>query len=149
MGKNIVCLWGPANVGKTSVIKGLFQELKRAGETKMLGESGADICVTVRYKGSLIGLVSQGDPNSLQEEWLRDPAVQSCDIIVCASRSKGSTVEAVQKIAADQAYDLLWLAPLYVRCDSGNIPTDELHTLLQQATMQSVLNIINQFILNK
>ena len=111
MSKTIICLYAPANCGKTKTIRCLF--LKLGGDkNKYNGE--CDIVSSVNFGGKIIGFASQGDPNSQQKENLVDLAEEKCDIIITASRSKGGTVDNVRDIAYAYKYDIIWFTPFYL-----------------------------------
>jgi hypothetical protein len=46
----------------------------------------------INVKGFSIGIESQGDPNSRLKQSLNDFAKNKCDIIFCAARTRGMTV---------------------------------------------------------
>lgn len=72
-----------------------------------LHEINRDICATVDFEGIRVGISSLGDPDSEQEMWLDELVGMECDIIVCASRTKGRTVRAVEERAAANGYALI------------------------------------------
>lgn len=143
----IICLWGRNSIGKTGGIRALWKELN-SGNVPLLHEQGCDLCATVQYNGLLVGLASQGDPYSLQEDWLAELIDKSCDVIVCASRSKGETVGIVKKYAKENNYELIWLSPLYVSAYNTEYRIEELYEFLNETTAHAVRDIINNFVKN-
>lgn len=113
MKKTIFCLFAPANSGKTNSIRRVDEILQSYGakHVKDLLE-GYDFCKEYMFRTYKIGILSLGDPGSEQSSYLEQLANDDCAIIVCASRSKGATCDAVSKIAAnyDERY---WISPLY------------------------------------
>lgn len=87
MKKFIICLWGIAAIGKTGTICCVWDKLNKDGIAP-LHQQGTDICGILPYENLSIGIASQGDPNSKQTEWIEELVSKSCDIIVCASRSR-------------------------------------------------------------
>ena len=49
-----------------------------------------------------------GDPYSAHPVWLEDAAKTGANVIVTASRSKGSTVNIVYDIARKYGYEIIW-----------------------------------------
>lgn len=113
MGKTILCLFAPANTGKTSSIRLVDEKLQSYGAKliKNLVEEN-DICKEYWFRNHKLGILSLGDPNSDQSDYLKQLANDDCEIIVCASRSKGTTCDAVSEISA-KGYVLYWISPLY------------------------------------
>ena len=109
MKKEVVGLWGKGNVGKSQTIKKAYDLLKSRHKTvkeeyKILG---ADVRVVLTINGTKIGIESQGDPGSRLEESLLVFVKIKCTIIVCATRTRGQTVKAVENLQPD--YEVLWL----------------------------------------
>jgi hypothetical protein len=58
-----------------------------------------DFRIIVKINGIIIGIESQGDPNSRLKIKLNELAdVYKCDIIVCTSRTRGETIVAVDSL---------------------------------------------------
>jgi hypothetical protein len=71
-----------------------------------------DICVAVDVKGKRVGLNSEGDWSDDIKDYLEHLIKkQHCDIIFCASWTRGSTVEVVEAMAKKHGYTLIWTAP--------------------------------------
>ena len=107
MKKTILCLFGPANTGKTSSIKRVDEILQSYGAklVKILFEE-YDFYKEYMYRNHKVGILSLGDPGSAQSNYLEQLADDECEVIVCASRSKGTTCDAVSKITSryDERY---------------------------------------------
>lgn len=110
MSKTIICLYAPANCGKTQTIRSLF--LKLGGKKNVLNKS-YDIVADVNFGNKKIGFASQGDPGSNQKEDIEQLAIINCEIIVTASRTKGGTVDNVSEIANNYGYTVVWVSPFY------------------------------------
>ena len=142
MGKTILCLFAPANSGKTSTIRLVDDILQSRGAKtlKVLFEDG-DICKEYLYRNNRIGILSLGDPGSTQSNYLKQLANDECKIIVCTSRSKGSTCDAVSDIVDndDRRY---WISPLY-EYDSSHPLIIDMHEANAQFIIKSILASIN------
>jgi aspartate/glutamate racemase len=93
----IYVLQGPANCGKSSTIKEIFRILNTKYPNSIKRDyypNQYDIKIEMQnIKGFLVGIESQGDPNSRLEDSLNDFAKNGCDIIICAARTRGMTVQ--------------------------------------------------------
>ncbi len=132
--KAMICFWGLSEIGKTPAIKTIWQNLKN-GSNPPLDTSSDDICDIVYLDGHKIGIESQGDPDSKQKEWIDELIKEECEIIICASRTKGSTVEIVESRAKNYGYDLIWLSPL-------SSTQSSLHPYLNSTTSESIIKLI-------
>ncbi len=110
MSKTIICLYAPANCGKTQTIRSLF--LKLGGCKKVLNGTH-DFVSDVDFGKKKIGFASQGDPDSNHKEDIGQLAKDKCDIIVTASRTKGGTVDNIDDIAQMYKYRVIWISPFY------------------------------------
>ena len=107
--KKVIALWGCSNVGKSSTIKQVC-ELLLARYPKAEKEYGifrVDIRVVLTINGVKVGIESQGDPSSRLPESLSLFVKLGCKVIVCATRTKGQTVDAVNKLKPN--YETVWM----------------------------------------
>ena len=105
--KTIIAVWGTAAIGKSSMIKTIFEKLNVIGSFEEFISDG-DIKAIGNYNGKLIGIESQGDPYSRQGKSLGEFANRNCDIIICASRTKGETVNNIIRISESFNYEVIW-----------------------------------------
>jgi hypothetical protein len=142
MEKTILCLYAPANSGKTSTIRLVDEMLQSRGakSLKILSDD-SDICKEYLYRNNRIGILSLGDPGSEQSDYLKQLSDDECKIIVCASRSKGSTCDAVSKIV-DKSDRRYWISPLY-EYDSTHPLIVDMHEVNAQFIIKSILAAIN------
>ena len=122
--KTIINVWGTGQIGKTSAVKAVFDRLK-AGNKHAVLIAGYDIKATVTYKNKLIGIESAGDPGSRQGDSLLDFIGMGCDIIICASRTKGTTLNNVLGLGRANGYEIL-LVSLYSNATSAGPNTSVL-----------------------
>jgi hypothetical protein len=92
----IYVLQGPADCGKSSTIKEIFKILN-AKYPKCVKKdyfpNQYDIKIEMQIKSFLVGIESQGDPNSRLGDSLNDFERNGCEIIFCAARTRGMTVQ--------------------------------------------------------
>ncbi len=97
--KQISVLQGVSGVGKTATIKIVFELLQEKYpnvEVKRLMRTGKninDIKIVLYIDGLIVGIESQGDPNSRLKKSLEEFELLNCDRIICAARTSGMTVD--------------------------------------------------------
>lgn len=107
---HILALYGTSNCGKTSTIKEVFEQLKikyPKAAVRIEVSGPTDIKVYMDIKSKKIGIESQGDPNSRLEESLKDFVSKKCDVIFCATRTRGMTVDWVNKYTPTHKIDFI------------------------------------------
>ena len=142
--KIIIDVFGAASIGKTSSIKAAYAKLSGKDFTELQGD---DIYETIHISGKLIGFASEGDPNSDQKENIKSLIDNGCDVIVCASRTKGETSRFVEEIANDNDYLLLKMSPI-TNIGWLEIWGDEQIVINQliEINGESIANLINKLI---
>lgn len=106
MKKIVFANCGAGNQGKSSSVKEVYNSLNSKYKAKLL-IGGVDVKATIQINGFLVGIESQGDPNSRMFQSLKDFVNMGCDIIVCACRSSGSTRKKVESLA-NLGYQIVW-----------------------------------------
>lgn len=98
MRKKIIALFGRANVGKTSTLRRVLQSLEeRPGATVDRQIDRVDIRAIILIDGLKIGIETQGDPTGRLAESLELFAREGCNVIICATRTSGRTMDAVKR----------------------------------------------------
>ena len=158
--KVIIVLHGIANCGKSSVIKEIdkiIQQTYSIAVNEHAGQKFRDsndtgdifkIYELIHNKKKLqIGIESQGDPNSRLFESLPFFKEIGCDIIICATRSKGETC----RLVAGLDYEIFWVQQNCIV--TKNIKTDISDSLLtdliykkQEKMIELVKYIFNNII---
>ena len=113
MGKKyIICDYARANWGKTEALLEVISLLKGKPQNTLIYEkpnTGKDKWCHLEMKGKPVVISTLGDPYSDQSLWLEDAAAKAkAEIIVTASRTSGSTVNAVYDIATRYGYEIVW-----------------------------------------
>lgn len=142
MKKTILCLYAPANSGKTSTIR-LFDEILHSCGARLVKVllDEADICKEYIFRTHKVGILSLGDPGSAQSGYLEQLANDDCEVTVCTSRSKGTTCDSVSKIATK--YDeIYWISPLY-EYDSKHPLAVDMHDLNARFLIKAILHVFN------
>lgn len=140
MKKTILCLFGPSNTGKTSSIRRVDEILQSYGAKpeKVLFD-GIDFGKEYLFRTRKVGILSLGDPGSAQCERLEQLVADECEVIVCASRSKGATCDAVSHIVNKCNYELYWISPLYEYNGKHPLAVD-MHELNAKFLIKAILS---------
>ena len=115
--KTIIAVRNAGGKGKSETIKKFWTLLQSTYPCTILFpfDRGRDIGVVVKVNGKIIGIESCGDPQSALSERLSQLVNFKCDIIICASRTKGETVDIVASLKA--TYQIIWTSTY--ETDSG------------------------------
>ncbi|WP_310556801.1 hypothetical protein [Flavobacterium sp.] len=112
--KNIIALFGVSSIGKSETIKLLyaklineFKDFSFLNDFNQITNDKGDIRVIIVINGKIIGIESQGDPNSRIFNSLPLFVKLNCDTIICATRTRGSSTQAVEKLSTD--YEIEWV----------------------------------------
>ncbi len=108
MAKILIALRGVANVGKSTTIEKVYEllKLKYRNAQMSAGIFRRDIRVIIKTDRKKIGIESQGDPNSRLEASLELFMKAECKVIICATRTRGKTVDIVTNWR--HKYKLMW-----------------------------------------
>ncbi len=107
MDKFMINLRGRAKAGKSTSLKQLGYLLT--------GEQCSDyeIKKVFDYRGVKVGIVSLGDTQKLLEPGLNELIDSQCDIIACASRTKGGPAKCVDAAAKKHGYTKINMGPIF------------------------------------
>ncbi len=93
---NIFALQGLSNAGKSSTLIELMNQIITKypnGKLQELHSGTKDVQIIIEpVNGMRIGIESQGDPNSRLRKSLADFRSAKCDVVFCACRTRGDTV---------------------------------------------------------
>lgn len=132
---HLFALQGPGSCGKSDSLIRLFQALqtKYPSATIQARHNGTkDISVIMRgVKGLVVGIESQGDPNSRLQQSLPAFVAAKCDIVFCACRTSGMTVGWVN--ALSPSYSVHFVAQTRATNNHGATNATTASLLMQQA----------------
>lgn len=103
--KTLFALRGKSNTGKSQTIRTLVEMLSEKHPNGVIEHNHttkADMRVALTINGVKIGIESQEDPKESLDLFVRI----GCDVIICATRTRGVAVDAVN---AMQGFDVQWL----------------------------------------
>jgi len=98
--------------GKGKTVRKVYKKLLATfpdAEHKLCQRSAdrRDICAVLNIDGTMIGIESNNHPKDRTERSLKLFVTKRCDVIVCATLTRGSTVEAVKNGFAER--EITWL----------------------------------------
>ena len=95
MNKRIITLQGKSDTGKTETLKILIDKLSKIYPVtifkKIHDKKSEDLVVEVELKDKKLGITTRGDSRYYLERDFRK--LGDCDLYVCASRTKGATID--------------------------------------------------------
>ncbi|MBS9777223.1 MAG: hypothetical protein KGV50_00535 [Gammaproteobacteria bacterium] len=114
--KAIVAIWHTKDKGKTATLHAVantlreaYPNLKSITSHNFQPNSNRDFRFIADINGIIVGIESKGDPGTKLKERLTDLVEKyKCDIIFCATRTSGKTVDAVEEISKEFDYDVIW-----------------------------------------
>ena len=114
MKKLVIANIGTGEAGKSSSVKEVFRQLSTLypSNVNVILDDG-DIQAIIEVNGVLVGIESQGDPNSRMFRTLTELRTKGCQIIVCACRTSGATKQKVELLNTKHGYDLVWASNPY------------------------------------
>jgi uncharacterized protein with FMN-binding domain len=129
MSQLIVAIKNIANKGKTSTIKLVAEKLylRYLNEKKeFYGEVNEVIDVIIKNKQIRIGIISQGDPTTGLKDKLVEKISNQCDVIICATRTSGETVNAVNDVSKSNNGLVIWTTTYEINDKSLHIKMNNL-----------------------
>lgn len=118
MSKYILCDYARSDWGKSQTLLKVIEHLKDIANPDIEEQIGdVDKFAVFIINEKKIVVNTQGDPDSYQEEGLSRAVKEKADIIVCASRSKGSTYDCVKKYENND-YEIIWFRNFYSEIDN-------------------------------
>jgi len=110
--KTVIALYGTANTGKSATLRKVYELLKAKHPNGPVSNEIVhhDVRAIININGHLIGIESQGDPSSRIFTSISMFVREKCDLIVCATRTRGQTVVAVENLKPK--YEINWIQKL-------------------------------------
>lgn len=150
MKRTVLASYGIAKIGKTSSLSEVYTELKARfsiTQAPLMDDGDIKDILTISVCGQsiLIGIETQGDPNSRQKDSIDEFVKNNCDILILASRTRGKTVDNIDNLVTTKGgnYDRIIWIPHYYCCESSDISIDDLNKLYAKAIVNMVDDIIN------
>jgi hypothetical protein len=148
MEKTIIAVYGRQNEGKSDTIKRVCRTIlahyPKAVPSEVPTYEG-DIFMHIELLGIKIGFSSKGDPpevaTSYNEVWKL--AETGCQIIICATRTRGATTYKIDDIANREQFDYhtLWMSSYYA-------PTLN-QSVVNQMVAENIIEVIKGLIVGR
>ena len=114
--KTVLSIWHTSDKGKTETLREFanlllttYSSFTPIFPTTAIVPTTGDFRLVVQINGKIIGVESQGDPNTNLQNRLLDLADNfKCEVIVCSSRTRGDTVAAVDNLHYSRGFDAIW-----------------------------------------
>ena len=141
----IIVLNGKANCGKTSVLKKLYAKIVADNlflQIYFQQESVYDLSAMFECGGKKIGITTLGDGETELKKTFNIFAKESCDLVVCASRSRDTKNGAVRYIKSLGA-DLIWYKKAYIEQwlskYNANAEIDKINDIQAKVLLEEIL----------
>lgn len=139
--KYIICDFARSNWGKTKTLLEVIEQLKtKAYLIDEIPIAPDDKFAVFEMNGEKIVVNTQGDPNSYQEEGLKRAVNENADIIVCASRIKGTSEKCIYTIA-ENGYEIIWFSNFFA--DNDSLPCV---SIFPEITAEAIVKLIQKLI---
>lgn len=139
--KKLIAVRGVKDTGKTCSIKMAYKMLKAAyprAKTEEVGGGTVDIARVITIDGVNIGIESQGDPTGhrirMLDKSLPYFAEMDCQLIICATRTSGATVDGVEEFSKAHEYKVKWIE----KCHSS----PEVRDIRNETTAQEIVQAV-------
>lgn len=139
--KTLLAVWNTSSKGKSATLKEFalllvskFPSHKIIFMFPSIIKPHGDFRLVIEINGKIIAIESQGDPNTQLEKRLSDICkTYNPDIILCTCRTRGQTVNAVDKIASTFSYQQIW---------TSTYQMDTNHSLANQLKARHLLELL-------
>ena len=116
--KILILVWGVSDRGKSQSIKRLAMTMPFTSVIKPWHNDDYDSYVIGTIKDNqgndrIVGIESQGDPNSNQKDWIEACINANSEIIVAACRSYGNTKDDAYGLAHNNGYEVIEVTTLF------------------------------------
>lgn len=140
--KTIICLRGKEDSGKTTSIRECYKLMTGKEPTGPSNDPKKPCDFNKRIKAgenTEIGFSSWGDPNVFNgkmanEEELEKLLPYNCIVVITACRSRGNTIEVVDRLANDYGYKVIYIDLMH---------GDTYHSLYAKKNAEAICEIID------
>lgn len=143
--KTILAVWNTSDKGKTETLREFahlllttYPSYRLIYPTPLVISTTYDFRLVVEIKGVIIGVESQGDPNTNLDKRLLDLADNpkfKCDLILCSTRTRGDTVDAVDNLANTRGFQTIWTSTYQIDNRAN-------HKLVDQLKAKHILDLL-------
>lgn len=136
----VIVLQGKGEMGKSTTLYYLIQALKNKKPYDDFDRY--DKCDVIYYKDKKIGVTTSGDNKDKLKRDIEKNLPENCDIIVCAARTKGSSVDYINDHFKKDL--IIWLGRFSALSDDQDFDMEELQKKLMNGRLKKsrILSII-------
>ena len=110
----IIGLYGHGQCGKSATLNELKELLREAGKSiSKQPHPYSESPETFEYKGHVVCVAPAGDMREIVEANCRNFKHNGCDVAISATRTKGSSVDALNEYAESEGVKVEWIAKSY------------------------------------
>ncbi|RKR05165.1 hypothetical protein C8C83_4498 [Flavobacterium sp. 90] len=143
MTKTILAVWQSEDKGKSETLREFATLLLATYPTHRIIfpitgiiPSAGDFRLVVEINGQIIAVETQGDPKTDLEKRLFDLADNfNCELILCATRTRGETVWAVNEVVNRRGFEPIWTSTYEIRNNSN-------YTLVNRLKASHILDLL-------
>lgn len=144
MNKKVIVLWGNGGIGKTTTLNLLIEKLSKIGtmiDGKIAKKPTDNTWAVFDYNGKRVAVITVGDDYAILDKYFKKIKTD-CDIYVCASRSKGSSVDYIRNRFAN-GY-IMWQRKWNISEEHGKLNSfSNLIDLLNEKQVEGLIETIN------
>jgi len=130
----IIALWGKQNCGKSTAIQRFYDKYvagNKAFDVVGAGPLPVEQGVVAIFNGKRIGIFSSGDNADCIQRGLEN--VGDCDIVICAARTKGGSVDAVEK----ETNQIVWIGKESLSAKDGTLSATQQEMIMRDQNEQA------------
>ena len=141
----VIVLQGKGKRGKSTTLRKLIEILTKENAEK-IGKlenerRKSDTWAVFDYNGRIIGITTSGDNEDELKPVIEYELPENCDIIVCASRTKGSSVDYINDHFKKDL--IIWLGRFSASSDNKDFNIDELQKSTNEWQAEKIKDIID------
>lgn len=113
MQKTVIALFGKSAQGKSTIIcrvSELILDRLPNAEFQSIEDVPNEVTAIIIVGTLRIAIRSMGDPGTNLDEAIQDFVGRGCEIIICATRTRGETTDSVSDLSSN-GYDIIWASP--------------------------------------
>lgn len=143
--QTVIVLQGKGEMGKSTTLRKLIEILEK-GNAEKIGKPEKerrkdDTWAVFDYNDRIIGITTSGDNEDELKPVIEYELPENCDIIVCAARTKGSSVDYINNHFKKDL--IIWLGRFSATSDNKDFNMDELQKSTNEWQAEKIKDIID------
>jgi|GEM_PF-6042486 len=108
----VIAIWGGGQQGKTSALRRTIERMEEHYQTTARLDApreNRDATAVLETRWGRIGVTTQGDPTTAPHLRVQRLAEEEqCKVVLCATRTRGDTVNDLERLCNERGWRLLW-----------------------------------------